>query len=79
MTHPKRTILFMLFDIIMINIAVFGSFYLRFEGELPPEYPVTYMNTAVISTIVFLVAFSFFGIYRHIWRYASIGELLSVV
>lgn len=79
MPHPKRTILFMLFDAVLINIAVFASFYLRFEGALPVKYQTTYINTALISTIALLAAFYFFGVYRNIWRYASVGELLSIV
>lgn len=69
----------MLFDALLINLALFGSFYLRFEGKLPDNYVQTYAEAAVISTVVLLFAFHFFGIYRNIWRYASIGEVLSIV
>lgn len=79
MSHPQRTILFMFFDAVLVNLAAFGSFYLRFEGDFPAKYYQTYFNTAVISTVVFLAAFYFFGMYKNIWRYASIGELLSIV
>ena len=79
MSHPKRTLVLMLFDALLINLALFGSFYLRFEGKLPDNYVQTYAEAAVISTVVLLFAFHFFGIYRNIWRYASIGEVLSIV
>lgn len=82
MSHPKRTFLFMLLDAILINLALFGSFYLRFEGNLKEEYleyVQTHLETALVSTVVFLLAFHIFGLYRNIWRYASVGELLSIV
>lgn len=79
MSHPKRTLMLMLMDALLINIALFGSFYLRFEESLPLEYVETYRNAAVISTITLLLAFYFFGLYKNIWRYASIGEMLSIV
>jgi len=69
----------MLFDAVLINLALFGSFYLRFEEGLPAEYYTTYKEAAWIATIVLLVAFYLFGLYRNIWRYASVRELLSIV
>lgn len=79
MSHPKRTIFLMLFDAFLINLALFGSFYLRFEGSLPAEYVDTYLDAVIVSTVVLLLAFHFFGLYKNIWRYASVGELLSIV
>ncbi len=69
----------MLLDALLINLALFGSFYLRFEDSLPAEYVKTYQNAALVATVVLLVCFHLFGLYRNIWRYASVGELLSIV
>jgi len=77
--HPKRTLFFMLMDALLINLALFGSFYLRFEGGLPTRYVRTYLDAAFVSTVVLLLAFFVFGLYRCLWRYASVGELLSIV
>lgn len=76
--HLKRTLLIMFLDAILINLALFGSFYLRFEEGLPADYFITYLEAAIIATIVLLVAFHIFGLYRNIWRYASVRELLSI-
>jgi FlaA1/EpsC-like NDP-sugar epimerase len=78
-SHPKRTLFFMLLDAILINLALFGSFYLRFEEGLPTEYIQTYINASLVATVALLIAFHLFGLYRNIWRYASVGELLSIV
>jgi FlaA1/EpsC-like NDP-sugar epimerase len=78
-SHPKRTLFLMLLDAILINLALFGSFYLRFEEGLPTEYIQTYINASLVATVVLLIAFHLFGLYRNIWRYASVGELLSIV
>ncbi|MGI6450064.1 MAG: polysaccharide biosynthesis protein [Desulfitobacteriia bacterium] len=69
----------MLLDAILINLALFGSFYLRFEEGLPTEYIQTYINASLVATVALLIAFHLFGLYRNIWRYASVGELLSIV
>jgi len=77
--HPKRTLFLMLLDAILVNLALFGSFYLRFEEGLPSEYVRTHVVAAWIATVVMLLAFHLFGLYKNIWRYASVNELLSIV
>ncbi|MCM1564479.1 MAG: polysaccharide biosynthesis protein, partial [Dehalobacter sp.] len=79
MSHPKRTLFLMALDAILINLALFGSFYLRFEEGLPDEYVNTYLIAALVASIALLLLFHVFGLYKNIWRYASVGELLSIV
>ncbi|WP_443112504.1 polysaccharide biosynthesis protein [Dehalobacter sp. DCM] len=73
----------MLTDAILINLALFASFYLRFAEENITYYFNKYSDTiwqaAIVGTIVFLMAFHLFGMYKNIWRYASVRELLSIV
>ncbi len=82
MSHPKRTAFFMILDAVLINLALFVSFYLRLAVEenssISTDYFSTYIDAAVIATIAILAAFHFFGVYKIIWRYASVGELLSI-
>lgn len=79
MSFRKRTMLLMLIDALLINLAAFGSFYLRFEGNIPLEYFLTYYHTAIAATVLYLVVFYLFGLYNRLWQYASTGELLSIV
>jgi FlaA1/EpsC-like NDP-sugar epimerase len=79
LTYRSRVISLITVDILLINLAVFGSFYLRFEGNIPTEYFTTYYHTAVASTVIFPLTLYYLGLYRRIWQYASIGELLSIV
>ncbi len=79
MSLRKQTLLLMLVDACLINLAAFGSFYLRFEGNIPMEYYLTYYHTALWSTILYLVIFYIFGLYNRLWQYASTGEMLSII
>ncbi|MHB8125743.1 MAG: polysaccharide biosynthesis protein [Desulfitobacteriaceae bacterium] len=82
MSFRKRSLLLMLIDALLINLAAFGSFYLRFErfdGSIPLEYYQTYYHTAIVATILYIVVFYLFGLYNRLWQYASTGELLSIV
>ncbi|MCL1791739.1 MAG: polysaccharide biosynthesis protein [Peptococcaceae bacterium] len=80
MSHVRRTLLLMLLDALLINIAVFGSYYLRFyeDTTMFRNYMKTYVISAVVATIALLIIFYFVGIYRSIWRYASVRELVSI-
>lgn len=69
----------MLVDALLINMAAFGSFYIRFEGDIPLTYKVIYTHAAFASTILYLIVFYMFGLYNRLWQYASIGELLSII
>jgi len=69
----------MLIDAMLINLAAFGSFYLRFEEGIPLDYYQTYYHTAIGGTILYLAVFYVFGLYNRLWQYASTGELLSIV
>ena len=68
----------MLIDAVLVNLAAFGSFYLRFQGNIPQEYFMTYYHTAWAGTLIYLLVFSLFGLYNRLWQYASISELTSI-
>ncbi|MCL1918924.1 MAG: polysaccharide biosynthesis protein [Peptococcaceae bacterium] len=81
MPHWKRTMLLMALDAALINIAVFGSFYLRFYEDsiqLESYLSTTYICAAIVATVVLLVVYRFVGLYHSIWRYASVRELVSI-
>src|SRR5688500_14080533 len=67
---------FVLFGDIALTIAsVLGSFALRLDvGELPYYFPAVILMCAVALAIK-IPAYYFFGLYRRLWIYASVGEL----
>ncbi len=74
----RKSLSLMLVDLVLVNLAAFGSFYLRFEGDIPKEYFWTYYHSAWAGTIIYLFIFTVFGLYNRLWQYASISELISV-
>ncbi|HEY8911043.1 MAG TPA: nucleoside-diphosphate sugar epimerase/dehydratase, partial [Desulfosporosinus sp.] len=79
MLFRKRTVILMLIDAMLINLAAFGSFYLRFTGNIKSEDYQIYYHTAITATILYIAVFYVFGLYNRLWQYASTGELLSIV
>ena len=78
MKLDRTSLSLMLVDAVLVNVAAFGSFYLRFEGNIPQEYFMTYYHTAWAGTLIYLLVFSLFGLYNRLWQYASINELISI-
>ncbi|MHB1118529.1 MAG: polysaccharide biosynthesis protein [Bellilinea sp.] len=66
-------------DLILIFVAVLGTFVLRFElGPLFYEYlPFAYWMI-LVSLVVKPTVYYFFGLYRRLWLYASIKELMLI-
>ena len=56
-----------------------GALLIGFDGGIPVQYIQSFYNLSPIFTLIRILCFYFFGLYKRLWQYASIGELLSVV
>lgn len=77
----KKTYILLVFDIIIINIAYFLALYLRFDGsfiQIPKLYLQAFKNYALINTVVTLLIYSVFKLYKIILEYASYNELIKI-
>ncbi len=79
MNKTLRVLLLIVVDIILVNIALYGALLIRFDGGIPVQYIQSFYNLSPIFTLIRILCFYFFGLYKRLWQYASIGELLSVV
>jgi len=75
----KRALALMVIDAVLVNLALMAALWLRFEGEIPPQYVGSYKDLAPFFTAIYLGSFYVFGLYRRLWQYASLGELMSIV
>ncbi len=67
-----------LFDIFLTVASVVGAFALRLDINFYSYILAVYWMIA-ISLVVKLTIYYFFGLYRRLWAYASINELLLIV
>lgn len=79
MNKNIRLFLLGIIDIILVNIALYGALYLRFDGKIPANYLESYGNLVVPFTVILIASFFLMGLYNRLWQYASIGELFSVI
>ncbi len=69
-------------EILVDSVVIGGSFsiahFLRFEGEIPEDIIITH-DKLILFFISFKIAtFYLFGLYRGIWKYASISDMINV-
>lgn len=78
----KRRLLVFCIDLILISLAFTLSFLLRFDFRIPPEILDLYKQGLVVVLLTKPLVFLVSGLYRNIWRYASLQdgiEILKVV
>lgn len=77
-----RASILLLCDLIIIVATGLLSLAIRFDFRLKSDfidYSNVFLNHIVIYALVFILCFSLFGLYRSLWRYASISEMVSVI
>jgi O-antigen biosynthesis protein WbqV len=76
--NNRRAFLAFIHDVLMAALSVVVSLYLRLGGDIvdyKPRLTVTYiLSFTAIAAIVFLLT----GLYRGIWRYASLPDLFNI-
>lgn len=79
MKQKAKTIFLYIVDILAINAAFYIALYLRFEGNIDPKYLKVYLNNMIYLTLIKVAVFSYFKLYKSLWKYASIEEFLQVI
>lgn len=67
---------FLLFDVLLVPLAIYASFVLRLETFDLKSYWLACAHFCIVAVIVTPLVFRAFGIYRRYWRYASFEEVL---
>lgn len=67
---------FLLFDVLLVPLAIYTSFVLRLETFDLKSYWTSYAHVCLAAIVITPLVFRAFGIYRRYWRYASFEEVL---
>jgi len=68
----------LLIDLFLTGAAAIAAFVIRFDVPFCWPYLWQYWPFVPIAILVRLPIYYLFGLYRRIWRYASIDELLAI-
>ncbi|NOU88995.1 NAD-dependent epimerase/dehydratase family protein [Paenibacillus sp. LMG 31460] len=63
----------------LIWLSIFIAYLLRFDWHIPPTYLTQCLEYAAVSMIVGAASLIYFKMYRRVWEYASIGEVISII
>ena len=78
-TAKTKTLFFIVWDIILISLAVYLSFILRFDADIPAQFSSAIQLTIILALIFHLPIYYFWGLYSFSWSYVSTRELISLV
>ena len=66
-------------DAVLVGLAYYLAYYLRFDGDIPATSLTQWTNTVVWIVPLKLVCLFFFGLYKGMWRYTSIYDLENLI
>lgn len=75
----KRRIAEVLFDLVLMTLAYYGAFLLRFGATIPARQMQFFERFAPLVLGVEMVLFLMGGMYRGIWRYVGIEDVIVIV
>jgi FlaA1/EpsC-like NDP-sugar epimerase len=78
MKYKAKKILIFGIDIVLINLSIIMAYYLRFGRNMPIDYLKVYFEMAFFVTLVKLFVFYYMGLYKPIWKYAGIDEVINL-
>ena len=73
----KRRVFEVMLDVGLIILAYYGAYVLRFGPMAGSETLSIFLHTLPVLLFAQLAAFLVMGVYRGIWRYTSVGDLIS--
>ena len=73
MLSNKKNLFLALCDLAIVNLALYIGIIMRFE-TVPRPFADRFIHICLIYSLAYMLSLAAFGMYRRIWRYASIRE-----
>jgi UDP-GlcNAc:undecaprenyl-phosphate GlcNAc-1-phosphate transferase len=74
----KRRIFEVLLDVVLMALAYYCAFLLRWDGNLPAEQFGIFVKTLPLVIIIQMGFFLLGGVYRGLWRYIGMTDFLAI-
>ena len=66
-------------DLILLSASIYFAYLIRLDFHLPQPHSLLLYQILPFVLIVKIVCFYFFDLYRGMWRYTSIADLLNII
>lgn len=73
-----RKLLILTVETVLIVVAYYGSFLLRFENAFTPNVRHVFLSTLPLVLAIKLAVFAYFGLFSGWWRYVGMSDLLDI-
>ncbi|MGD9685432.1 MAG: polysaccharide biosynthesis protein [Desulfobacter sp.] len=74
----RRRLLVFCFDTVLVGLAFSFAFLLRFDFHIPENFEPLFKQGLVVVLLVKPLVFLFSGLYRSLWRYASLQDGIEI-
>jgi FlaA1/EpsC-like NDP-sugar epimerase len=75
----RLPLLALMHDVLMSTVAWFAAYLLRFNFEIPAKFTATIWTILPVLIMLQMACFMAFGLYRGLWRFASIPDLKRIM
>src|SRR5690349_5129301 len=67
-----------LFDLCVVASAWLAAYFIRFNGSIPPGFLAGALRSLIWVLPIYGVMFRVFGLYRGMWLFASLPDLIRI-
>ena len=71
----RRRVFEILLDTVLVALAYYSAYLLRFDGDMPGEQIQIFIRTLPPLVAIQILSFLIGGVYKGIWRYVGVNEL----
>lgn len=75
----KNFFIVLIVDMLLLTGSLYAAHLIRFEFDIPPYFLAPFYWMLPFILITKITCFYFFDLYRGMWRYTSIGDLLNII
>ena len=75
----SRKYILILIDAILINLSYILAYCFRFNFNIPNYELMKFLDNAITITIIYIIIYYLFKLYKSLWHYASTDEFLLAV
>ena len=75
----KRRVFEVMLDVLLVALAYYGAYLLRWDGGFSGEQVSIFLKTLPLMIVIQMAFLLIGGVYRGLWRYMDIDDLLVIV